>query len=559
MKRRYKILGGVAIIVALALALLPTYKHVVIGAAARSGVPGFISELRNPVAVNHPVAWAQGPAAAPAGERPPNVILIVADDLGINDISLNGGGVAGGAVPTPNIDAIARQGVDFTTGYAGNATCSPSRAAMMTGRYPTRFGFEFTSIPGSFASTVGHADTRSPHPVIYHEERNHDLIPYEQMGVPTSEITIAQALQARGYHTVHLGKWHLGESDAMAPHARGFDESLGFRAGGSKFMHQDDPGVVNAKLPWDPIDGFLWPNTPYAVRFNDGQRFEPKGHMTDYLTDNAIEAIHANRNRPFFMYLAYNAPHTPLQALKADYDALSQIRDHTQRVYGAMIRQLDRRIGDVLAKLRAEGIDDNTLVIFTSDNGGAWYTGIPDLNRPYRGWKATFFEGGIRVPLFMRWPGRIAGGTRSAVPASHLDMFATIAAVTGARVPSDRVMDSVDILGGIVPGLAAQQRGAPLFWRSGDYRAVRVGDWKLQVGRGSQSAWLFNLATDPTEQHDLSRAEPARVAQLRALIEAQNHGLPEPLWPGLVEAPVRIDVPLNAPWREGQAWMYWSN
>ena len=559
MRRRTKVLGTLLVLAVVVIASFPLYKHSLIGFMARSGLAGWIAEQRNPIADNHPVEWAQGPTTTPAASRAPNIILIVADDLGINDISLNGGGVANGAVPTPNIDAIARQGVDFTTGYAGNATCSPSRAAMMTGRYPTRFGFEFTAVPSNFASTVGHADSGSPVPVIYREDRNHDLIPYEDMGIPTSEITIAQRLQGRGYHTIHLGKWHLGESDELAPHARGFDESLGFRAGGSKFMHQDDPTVVNAMLPWDAIDSFLWPNLPYAVQYNDGQRFEPVGHMTDYLTDNAIDAIHANRNRPFFIYLAYNAPHTPLQATRADYDALPQITDHTQRVYGAMIRQLDRRIGDVMAQLRADGIDDNTLVIFTSDNGGAWYTGIPRLNAPFRGWKATFFEGGIRVPMFMRWPARIAAGTQSGTVASHLDMFATMAAASGASVPTDRVMDSVNVLGGIVAGQAPQPRSAPLFWRSGDYRAVRMGDWKLQIGRGSQSAWLYNLATDPTEQRDLSRSDPARVAQLRALVEAHNSTTPTALWPGLVEAPVRIDVPLNAPWAAGQDYIYWTN
>lgn len=523
-------------------------------------LPGIISSLQNPVAAYHPVAWQQGPARAPAAaDRPPNVILILADDLGYNDISLNGGGVAGGIVKTPNIDAIARGGVDFTTAYAANATCSPSRAALMTGRYPTRFGFEFTAVPGSFASVVGHADSHAPYPVIYHGELNHDLIDYPQMGVPAKEITIAEALKGRGYHTIHLGKWHLGEADALAPHGQGFDESLGFRAGGSKFMHQGDPGVVNAKLPWDPIDRFLWPNLPYAVQYNDGQRFEPRGHMTDYLTDNALAAIEANRNRPFFLYLAYNAPHTPLQATRADYDALPMIADHKTRVYGAMIRQLDRRIGDVMAKLKALGIDDNTLVIFTSDNGGAWYTGIPNLNAPFRGWKATFFEGGIRVPMFMRWPGRIAAGTRSATRAMHLDMFATIAAVTGAKVPSDRPMDSSDVLAGIVAGLPLSARTAPLFWRSGDYRAVRDGDWKLQITKRPARSYLYNLAADPYEHVNLAAREPARTAMLRAAIERQNAGMAKPLWPGLIEAPVRIDVPLNAPWRKGQDYIYWTN
>ncbi|MFM9853742.1 MAG: sulfatase-like hydrolase/transferase [Sphingomonadaceae bacterium] len=560
MKRSLLWIGGIAALGMGSFMFVPAVKHAVTGAIARSGIIALVQTIGNPIAANHPVTWAQGPSVALLDpKRPPNVILIVADDLGYNDISFNGGGVAGGIVKTPNIDALAQQGVDFSSGYAANATCSPSRAALMTGRYPTRFGFEFTAVVPSFAESVGHAGGNSPVPLIFHDELNHNLLPYPEQGVPGSEITIAEALKGRGYHTVHLGKWHMGEASDVAPNAQGFDETLGFMAGASKFMHQTDAAVVNAKLPWDPIDGYLWPNLPYAVQYNGGQRFEPVGHMTDYLTDNALQAIEANRNRPFFLYLAYNAPHTPLQATKADYDALPQIKDHKTRVYGAMIRQLDRRIGDVMAKLKTLGLDNNTLVIFTSDNGGAWYTGIPDLNKPFRGWKATFFEGGIRVPLFMRWPGRILPGSKSALPVSGIDMFATIAAVTGAAIPTDRPMDSVDVLAGFASSLPPTKRVAPLFWRSGDYRVIRDGDWKLQVTKRPERAYLYNLASDPTEQIDLAARNPAQVTRLRAILEAQNRGMAKPLWPGLIEAPVRVDVPLNAPYAKGQEFVYWTN
>ena len=515
-------------------------------------LPGIVSEWREPIGENRPIEWAQGPTIAPAGKRPPNVILIVADDLGVNDISLYGGGVAGGAVPTPNIDSIAKQGVSFANGYAANATCSPSRAALMTGRYPTRFGFEFTSIPAAFASNLAHSGGDSPYPTIYHEELNQDLPAYADMGVPNAEIMLPEVLKAKGYHNIHIGKWHLGEAKPLRPTSQGFDESLGMRSGGDLFMAEDDPQVVNAKLPWDPIDRFLWANLPYAVYWGDSQRFRPKGHLTDYFTDNALAAIEANKNRPFFMYLAYNAPHTPLQALKPDYDALPQIKDHTQRVYGAMMRQLDRRVGDVLQKLRDTGLEGNTLVIFTSDNGGAWYTGIKDHNTPYRGHKGTFFEGGIRVPMMMRWPGEIAPGTVRNDVAQHLDMFATIAAATGANLPSDRQMDSFNLFG-------TGPKREITFWRSGHYRAVRQGDWKLQVSSRPDKVWLFNLAIDPTEQVNLAAKDPARVAELRKLIEAQNAGLPRPLWPGLLEAAIRIDVPLNAPWKKDQEYVYWAN
>lgn len=509
-------------------------------------LPGIYGQWADPIADNRPVVWARGPETAAPGNRPPNVILIVADDLGMNDISLYGGGVADGAVETPNIDSLARDGASFANGYAANATCSPSRAALMTGRYPTRFGFEFTSVPGGFAKYVSHGGGDGP-PPIYNEELDDNIMPYPDQGVPPSEITIAETLKARGYHTMHIGKWHLGEASAIRPTGQGFDESLGFLAGATLFQDKDDPQSVAAELPWDPIDRFLWANAAYHVVWNNDQRFRPKGHLTDYFTDNALAAIETNRNRPFFLYLAYNAPHTPLQALKADYDALPQIKDHKERVYGAMIRQLDRRIGDVLAKLKATGLEENTLVIFTTDNGGAWYAGIAGLNRPFRGWKASFFEGGIHVPLLMRWPARIAPGTVRADMGGHLDMFATIAGAAGAALPSDRPMDSVDLL--------SPARRTRMFWRSGEYRAVRDGDWKLQVSKRPGKAWLFDLAVDRTEATDLAAADPARVAALGKLIEDHNRGMAKPLWPGLVEAPVRIDVPQNAPWAKGQEYV----
>lgn len=543
MTRKMKWLGAVALL--LGAGYLGLQKYGIY-------IPGKLGELREPIAENHPVAWAKGPAAPPSGERPPNVILIVADDLGMNDISLYGGGVAGGVVPTPNIDSIGKQGVSFSNGYAANATCSPSRAALMTGRYPTRFGFEFTAVPASFVGNLAHADSSALYPAIYHKELNHDLPAYADMGVPHDQIMLPEILKPRGYHTIHIGKWHLGEARPLRPTSQGFDESLGLRAGGGMFAPSGDPDAVDARLPWDPIDRFLWANLPYAVYWGDDQRFRPKGHLTDYFTDNAIAAIEANKNRPFFMYLAYNAPHTPLQATKADYDALPQIKDHTQRVYGAMIRQLDRRIGDVLQKLKDSGLDQNTLVIFTSDNGGAWYTGIPDHNTPYRGFKGTFFEGGIRVPMLMRWPGQIASGTVRPDTAQHLDMFATIAAATGAQMPGDRVMDSFNLLG-------TGPRREITFWRSGDYRVVRAGAWKLQVSKRPDKIWLFNLATDPTERVNLATREPQRTAELLKLIEEQNAKMPPPLWPGLLEAPIRIDVPLNAPWRKDQEYIYWTN
>lgn len=521
-------------------------------------LPGFMAQLRDPVQPNQPITFEAGPAeaAAPPAERPPNIIVILADDLGYNDLTFAGGGVAGGKVPTPHIDSLARDGANAAIAYTANGTCSPSRAAIMTGRYPTRFGFEFTAVPAAFAENLSHSEAPDAPAPIFYADRVKGMPPYPDMGMPTEEITIAEVLQARGYHTVHIGKWHLGEAPAMRPEAQGFDASLGIMAGAGLFLPKDDPNVVNAKLEWDRIDRFLWANLPYAVQYNGGERFEPKGYMTDYFTDAAVQAIEANKHRPFFLYLAHPAPHTPLQATKEDYDALAGIEDHTQRVYGAMIRALDRGVGRVLEALKANGLEENTLVIFASDNGGAWYTGIRDLNRPFRGWKATFFEGGVRTPFFLRWPARIPAGAQIAGPVHHMDIFATAAAAAGAPTPEGR--DGRDL----IPFATGEAQGAPhdvLFWRSGHYRVVRAGDWKLQVSERPEKTWLFNLAEDPTEKRDLAAAEPAKAAELRALIEAHEKDMPAPLWPALLEGPVRIDPPLNAPWAEDQEYVYWAN
>jgi len=523
-------------------------------------LPGIIGRLRDPIGAPRDVAWTPGPATAPAaaGTRPPNIVLILADDLGYNDLSFAGGGVADGALQTPNIDSIAKDGVTFRQGYAGNATCAPSRAAIMTGRYATRFGFEFTPAPVAFSKLVGHNLEQGGRAPIYHGERESAVPPVDRMAVPATETTLAELLRAQGYRTLFLGKWHLGETDAARPEARGFDEVLGFLPGASLYLPSGDARGEESRQDFDPIDKFLWANLPFAVEHDGGKRFEPREYMTDYLANEAVQAITANRTRPFFMYLAFNAPHTPLQALKSDYDALPGIADHRLRVYAAMIRALDRGVGKVLTALRDDGLADNTLVIFTSDNGGANYIGLPDINRPFRGWKATFFEGGIHVPFFMRWPGVLPAGSTMSAPVAHVDIFATAAAAAGATPARERPLDGVDL----VPFATGKRDGAPhesLFWRSGGYKTLIAGDWKLQVADNPAKSWLFNLAIDPTEQHDLSSTTPDILAGLQARLAAIDVQQSAPLWPSLIEAPVLIDKPLGVPSDPDDDYVYWSN
>jgi arylsulfatase A-like enzyme len=280
--------------------------------------------------------------------------------------------------------------------------------------------------------------------------------------------------------------------------------------------------------------------------------------MTDYLTGEAIAAVHANRNRPFFMYFAPNAIHTPLQATRADFAALPNIANHRLRVYAAMVRNLDRNIGRLLQALSDDGLEQNTIVIFTSDNGGANYIGLPDINRPFRGWKATFFEGGLHVPYFMRWPARIKPGTKYAEPVGHVDIFATAAAAAGAALPTDRKLDGVDLMP-FVTGQATGPAHQNLFWRSGNYRVVLANGWKYQRMDFPPKQWLFDLTADRTEQHNLAEADPAKVKELSALMDEIDGQQAKPLWPSVLSGGIAIDHPLGFPDKPGDAFIYWDN
>ncbi len=514
------------------------------------------------VGENRTITWQEGPAEDPSepSEQPPNIIFILADDLGINDISTFGGGVAGGRVPTPNIDKLAAEGALFTQAYAGTGTCAPSRAMLMTGRYPTRTGFEFTPTPEGMApaiSIVREQIVENSPPGFYDSELAATKMPYEEQGLPSSEVTIAEILQLRGYHTVHIGKWHLGRSPGFAPNDQGFDESLLMDSG--LFLPEDHPEVVNAKLDFDPIDHFLWAAMRYSASFNGGERFEPGGYLTDYWTDESLKVIEANRNRPFFLYLAHWGVHTPLQATREDYEAVGDITPHRLRVYAAMVRSLDRSVGRIMQKLEAEGLADNTIIVFSSDNGGAGYLGLPEVNAPYRGWKITLFEGGIRVPMFVKWPRRIAAGTTLDAPVAHIDVMPTLAAAAGAPLPEGVAIDGVNLLPIAMGRGAVQRPDNAIYWQSGHYQVVRAGDWKLQVNGRQDRAWLFDLANDPTEQSNLAASNPAKLAELRALLDAHQEGRKPTLYPPVTDNPIMIDKTLAQTFEEGDEFIYWPN
>jgi len=525
---------------------------------------GVIEYRFSSIEVSEPrdIPWKQGPSASTTTnlERPPNIILIVADDLGYNDISTFGGGI----VQTPSIDRLAKEGAVFNQSYSGASTCAPSRAMMMTGRYPTRTGFEFTPTPAGMGKAVSFIsdgmDNNLP-PGFYDEEMEANQPPYQLKGLPPEEITIAETLKDSGYYTAHIGKWHLGNDNGMAPHEQGFDDSLLMTSG--LYLPEDDLNVVNAKIPFDPIDKFLWKAMTYSNSFNsgDGNRFKPKGYLTDYWTDESINVIKANKNRPFFLYLAHWGPHTPLQATREDYEAVGDIRPHRKRVYAAMVRAIDRSVGRVLDTLDQEGLADNTLVMFTSDNGGAGYIGIPEVNQPFRGWKITMFEGGLRVPMMIKWPSKITAGTVVDIPVAHIDVMPTLAAAAASQSKATEI-DGVNIL-----PLATSQGDQnwdreTLFWQNGHYQVVRHGDWKLQVNDRPTDGlqhWLFDLAKDPTEQNNLAAVRQDKVKELNGLLVDHQANAVGALYPATTQMPVMVDKTLAETFEEGDEYVYTPN
>ena len=514
-------------------------------------MPGIISSIVSPVAEFREIEWKSGPEQADNRADKPNIVVILVDDLGFNDITFYGGGIAGGSVPTPNIDSIAREGMHFTNGYTGNGTCAPSRAALLTGRFATRVGFEFTPMGSPLFAELTGGDG-------YIAENAEDYPEMDQLGLPREESTLAEQLSERGYHSVALGKWHLGEAEGMRPTDQGFDEFLGFLPGAALFMEEDDDNVVNSKQEFDPIDKFLWANLSFAVQHNNGERFTPDSHMTDYLSRQAVKVIEHNRNRPFFLYLSYNAPHTPLQSEKADYDALAHIENHVERTYAGMLRGLDRGIGQVLNALKSNNIADNTMVIFVSDNGGAGYVGLPDLNKPYRGWKITLFEGGIRTPYFIRWPNTIPAGTSYDSAVGHVDIFSTALSAAGAQLPEDRIIDGLDLLEyALQDPQPPMQR--PLFWRTGGYKAITQDGWKLQLQEQNNKTWLYNLNEDPTEQKNLSELNPEHLKTMTTLLYELDGQMAAPLWPTLIETPIAIDFTIDKIPDTEHETIIWSN
>lgn len=423
----------------------------------------------------------------------PNVLVIIADDLGYADIGVHGGK----EVPTPNIDALAASGVRCTSGYVSAPYCSPSRAGFLTGKAATRFGHEFNPHVGDEA----------------------------KLGLPLDQRTIANVMHDAGYATALVGKWHQGFDEAHHPQSRGFDDYFGFLVGGHNFLlHKDAEPKFGTAHSHDLI-----------YRGREVQRLD--GYTTDLFTDEAIGFMNRNAKKPWFLYLAYNAVHTPLEIVEKHQSRLpAVVKTPGRRGYLSLLLGLDDAIGRLTAELKAK--HPNTLVFFFSDNGGSgkrpFFATNTGINTPLRGDKGQTLEGGIRVPFFVSWTGQLPAGKVYDQPVSALDVLPTAASVAGTKAPEG--IEGVNLL----PHLKGEKADAPhesLAWRFGPQKAIRRGKWKLVDFRDfeakTQSGWqLFDLDADISESKNLATEHPELVAELSKAWDDWNTKNTAPLWPG---------------------------
>jgi arylsulfatase A-like enzyme len=473
------------------------------------------------------------PVSTGAGKRP-SVVLIVADDLGKHDISVYGTSPA----PTPNLVRLADEGVTFTAGYVTSPVCSPSRAALMTGRYPQRYGFE-TLIHDRYPSNrLEHWVARrffsgdgwralDALEVPRREDR-------ERQGVPPSEAMLSELLVKHGYRTAIAGKWHLGFGNELLPQRRGFEHQYGFYDAFSLYADPRDPDIVGVRDSYF-ADRYQWwrgRSGGSAIRRN-GVVIEEDGYLTAKIGREAAAWILEHKDAPFFAYVPFSAPHAPMQAPRSYVERFAHVSDPDRRVYLAMVAALDDAVGEILRALDTAGVVDDTIVFFLSDNGAASYTGIAD-NAPLKGGKLTNFEGGLNVPFLMRWPRAVPARATYARPVSTLDVFMTIAQAAGVDLPPDRVYDGVDL----VPHVRGIRQADPheaLYWRAHGHRAIRVGRHKLVSDSRTGSRALYDLEVDPYEKTDLLAAQPQLADELEQRLGAWESQLQPPRWPIAME------------------------
>ena len=467
---------------------------------------------------------------------PPNVIIILADDLGYGDIGANGSTV----ISTPHIDELAANGIRLTDGYASAAVCSPMRAGLHTGRYQNRFGYEYNP-------TANY-------------ERNADA----DLGLPVDETTIGDMMREAGYATGLVGKWHLGAREQYHPLRRGFDEFFGLLGGGTSYVDPNDTDAHRwpRQQPAATEPNTIGPATPVTGDRGDGPRAIMDGHevvevdeyLTDVFADRAVSFIERHAEKPFFLMLAPNAPHTPIQATDEYVSRFAHIEEEGARIFAAMVSSVDDMVGRVTTTLREHGLEENTLVVFLSDNGCINYMpAVICTNSPLSGGKRYHLDGGIRVPYLLKWPAGLPQGEVYSLPASTLDLYSTMASAVGSEA---RTADSVDLL----PYLRGEETAAPheyLFWRFLPNAAVRSGKWKLwrvdltdqdpasvlsrrarllpeqdypPVSAHGQITVLHDLEADIGEQVNVADQHPEVVERLEAALASWEAELAEPMW-----------------------------
>lgn len=398
-----------------------------------------------------------------SNNKPPNVIVIISDDQGYADVGFHGSN----EIFTPNIDRIAKNGVVFSEGYVSYAVCSPSRAGLITGRYQNRFGYS----------------------------RNILLAPNDSlMGLPLSEQTLPDVLNNVDYKTKAIGKWHLGAHKSLVPEKRGFDEFFGFLIGGHRYFPEDLTlnDLTEARRQ---MDGYI------TKIYDNGKRINTKKYLTEEFSDNAVKFIEDNSDNPFFLYLSYNAPHTPLQATTKDLERNKHIDIKKRQTYAAMVSSMDDGIGLILDKLEQKNIFENTIVFFFSDNGGVEWYNFSD-NGPLRGIKGDFFEGGIRVPFAMQWPNKIKPGTIYDKPIIALDIFATVASAAKAEKYIKNEIDGVNLM----PYLSGKKSGSPheyLYWKNPDKDIDVIRDDRYKYLRIKNDEYIFDLKNDLSEESNI--------------------------------------------------------
>tara|TARA_B110000438_G_scaffold68145_2_gene68483 strand:- start:21170 stop:22576 length:1407 start_codon:yes stop_codon:yes gene_type:complete len=423
-------------------------------------------------------------------EKNPNIIVIISDDQGYADVGFHGSR----EIFTPNIDRIANNGVVFSEGYVSYAVCSPSRAGLITGRYQNRFGYT----------------------------RNILLAPKDSlMGLPLSEQTLPDVLNNVDYKTKAIGKWHLGAHESLVPERRGFDEFFGFIIGGHRYFPEDltinDLTEANRQM-----DGYI------TRIYDNGKRIDTKKYLTEELSDNAVQFIEDNSDNPFFLYLSYNAPHTPLQATERDLERNNHIEVEKRRTYAAMVSSMDDGIGLILDKLEEKKISDNTIVVFFSDNGGVEWYNFSD-NGVLRGIKGDFFEGGIRVPFTMQWPKKIKPGITYDKPIIALDVFATVASAASAEKYIKNDIDGVDLL----PYINGDKSGLPhqyLYWQNPDKDIDVVRDERYKYLRIKNDEYIFDLKNDISEETNIIDSSKPIYDRLKSQFKEWEKDMIDPVF-----------------------------